>query len=648
MSDRLSRFEELIGDVEAFRLMLAGAFKEWMGTYNVLLADTGEYLFPKAKEEQCFRPFCRKLRSKEEGEKRCRKCNTNAALRAAQKGRPIVYPCHAGLIDAAIPILIDGELVATVFFGQVRPTEEDLEKEGLEKARRLERGLGFKAGELLSLFPQAPQISEDEINNTKDKVWRLVTYISQLGHERLELRKARQKDRQRLRESEALEKIAGELSGLVKGCDEFWSKVGLVLEQMTEVIGAHCAMIMIPESATGTRREFAVKAVAQLPIARFKGKIYSLDDEISRKVVEEGRITLTPFRKYRNPDTICGSIRQFASSLAAELDEVVLVRVGLGDEQPGMLLFFLSKKRDVFGNLPIEEETGMLVHLASLIGAAYHNYSLYQERQRESILRRGWLRRVTHQLLAPLHGLQGYAEDARRRLLRWEQEGPQSSADWTDEKVQQWRDELQRWKDSFESVVWSSHYAARLARNLAWIVFDEGRREGIEIEFNLVEDVGSLLIKCARDFQGIARMRGLRGLVVDAQSVECLNAKICINDELFRQAVGNLLDNAVKYSNRGTDILIEGGIVGEWAQIRVINEGIRLYPEEAERIFEDGCRGKEAYNRYFTGIGIGLTVARQIIELHGGKLTAQPSKRTSRGWHTTFVISLPVHTEGCQ
>jgi len=647
MSDGLSRFEELIGDVEAFRLMLDGAFKEWMGAYNVLLADTGEYLFPKAKEQEYFQPFCRMLRSEEEGERLCRESNRNAALRAAQEGEPIAYPCHAGLIDVAIPILIDGELIATVFCGQIRPKEENLEKEGLKKAQQLERELGFKAGELVSLWKRAPQISEDELNNTKDKVWKLISYISKLGHERLELQKAHQKDRQRLEESEALERIARELSGLAGEWDEFWSKVGLVLEQMTEVIGASCAMILIPRSATDTRGKLVVKAVAQLPIADFEGKLYSLGDAILCKVVEEGKIETVPFREYRDPDTICGSITQFVPSLAAELDEVVLVRVGLGNEQAGMLLFFLNKERDVSGSLPIQEEKGTLVHLASLIGAAYHNCWLYQERQRELILRRGWLRRVTHQLLAPLHGIQGYAEDAWTRLRRWEQWDLQA-AGWTEYKVQRWKDELQRWKHSFESIVWSSHYAARLANNLAWAVYIDGQKEKEEPDLDLVEDVGGLLIKCARDFQGIARERGLRKVEVNTQSVARLNGRLCVNDDLFRQAVGNLLDNAVKYSNRGTDILIEGEIVGEWAQIRVTNEGIRLYSREVERIFEEGHRGKEARRRHPAGTGIGLTVARQIIELHGGKLTVQPSKRTRRGWQTTFVISLPISTEGCQ
>jgi signal transduction histidine kinase/ligand-binding sensor protein len=650
MSERLSKFEEVIGDVEAFRLMLDGAFKEWKGTYDVLLSDTGEYLF-HPKEEQYFRPFCRKLRSNPGGEKWCWECDRDAAREAAQKGHPVVYLCHAGLIDAAVPILIDGELVATIFCGQGRPEDEALDREGLEKAHQLERALGFDAGELMRLWEQTPPISEGEINSTKDRVWKLVNYISWLGHERLELRQAHKRDQQRLEESKALEEVAKGLSRLVGKWDEFWNRINQVLEQMIAVIGASCAMVLIPESSADPSGKLVVKAVAQLPTV-FLGRSYSLYDQAFRKVVEEGEITPVPFGKYRDPNTICGSIRQLAPSLAAGLDEVVLARIGLGDEQAGMLLFFLNKEQDVSGSLSIQEEKGALVHLASLIGAAYHNCSLYQARQQDVILRRSWLRQVTHQLLSPLHGLQGYAEDAKGRLQRWQRVASQDSVDWTGEKVAQWKDELKRWERSFESIRWSSHYAARLASNLAWVVFTDGQRKEKPV-FELVEDVGGLLIRCARDFQGIARERGLRKVEVNTQegsthSVACLNGQICVNEDLFRQAVGNLLDNAVKYSDRGTDILIEGGYEGERAEIRVINTGIRLYPEEVEEIFRENYRTREARSRHPTGTGIGLTVAREIIELHGGTLRAQPSEWTSHGWQTICVISLSMHSEECR
>jgi signal transduction histidine kinase len=502
----------------------------------------------------------------------------------------------------------------------------------------LESELGFEQGELVSLWQQAPQISEDEINSTKDRVWKLVNYISELGHERLELQKAHQRDQQRLRESEALERAARDLSGLTSEWDEFWGKVSQVLEQMTEVIDASCGMVVVSESATGPQGKGDVKAIARLPAEHFQERVYSYD-EVFRKVVEESEIVTVPYGRHCDPNTIYGSIRQFAPSLATELDEVVLVPVRLGDEQVGTMLFFLSKGQDISGSVPILEKKGLLVQLASLIGVAYQNCRLYQVRQREIGLRRAWLEQVTHQLLAPLHGLQGYAENLWKRLQRWEAQSPQHFASWTEEEIR-W------WKYSLESMVWSSHYASRLAMNLVWPVYSDKQHERLDLE--VVEDVGSLLIACARSFQGIAEQKRLRKVTVKLHSVACLNGRLRASKDLLRQAVGNLLDNAVKYANPGTDVLIEGGIVGDRAEIRVINDGIRLYSEEVELILRDGYRGREARMRYPTGTGIGLTVARQIIELHGGTLTARPSEQTSRGWQTTFVISLPIHPKGCR
>lgn len=647
MSQRQALFEELIGDVDAFRLMLEGAFKQWEGSYDVLLADTGEYLFhPKA--DPSFRSFCRRLRSRPEGELLCWKCDKDAALRAANRGEPIVYSCHASLIDIAVPILVAGDLVATVFCGQIRPAIEMPDTKSWEKVQDLEDRLGFDSGELIALWKDTPRIAEDEVEKTVQRVWRLVNYISELGQERLELRKAHQKDRLRLRESEVLESVAKELGGLASNWTEFWTKVHNVLEQTIDVVGASCAMLLTPTDVSDSPGELVIRAVAGLPHDRFNGRAYMSHDTILQRVVDEDEVKQVPFGDYEDPSTICGSIRAEIPSLADSLDEAVMVRVGLGNHQAGLLLLFLNEEHDTSGSLSMKEEKGMIVHLASLIGTAHHNCFLYQAQQREMVLRRSWLRKVTHQLLAPIHGLQGYAEDAWRRLWWWQKRAPRSSGEWTENTLQRWTEELRRWEHSFESIVWSSHYAARLASNLAWMVYTHGEEESQELASELVEDAGGLLIRCARDFQGLARERGLRKVEVNTATMAKLDGQLCVDENLFRQAVGNLLDNAVKYSDKGTDIIIDGGIVGGKARLRVINVGIRLSRQEIDRVFDEGYRTKEASLRHPAGTGIGLTVARQIIELHRGTLTAQASRRISPGWQTQFTIYLPISPEECQ
>lgn len=643
MSEERSRLEELLRDTSAFRLMLDGAFRDWEGTYDVLLADTGKYLF-RSMDQPRFRPFCRKLRSEPAGEALCQECDQEAAIRAAEEQQPIVYSCHAGLRDVAVPIIVDDEAIATVFCGQVRTAQDEADALGLATAQQLESQLGFAPGELSDLWEQVPRVPEDTINLTVSRVWTLIQYVSGLAHERQELAYAHRKDQQRLRESEAIEAAARKLGALAPEMEKFWSNVSSVLEEVIPVIGADCAMVVVPETVAD-RERIVVQAVAHLPPEHFLGRSYDQYDDVFRRVMEKGEVERVPFRNYGQPDTICGSIRELAPAVAAEVHEVILVQVRMGEKQRSLLLFFLNRYRDAAGSLPSREERGMLMQLAFVIGTSFDNHRLYQRQQKELLLRRAWLRRVTHQLLAPLHGLQGYAEDAGRRLRRWQEETSADSDTWTEEKHARWKQEIRRWENSFESVRWSSFYAARLAHNLGWKVY--GPRDLRDRVLTLVDDVPGLLIRCARDFQGLARERRIRSVYVDTDSVRPLNERLCVDETLFHQAIGNLLDNAVKYSSPGSDIVVSGEIMDQEAGIRVTNYGIRLRAEDVQTIFDEGYRTREAARVNPTGTGIGLPVARQIIEMHSGTLEAQPSEQTGRGWQTVFVITLPLCPEDC-
>ena len=101
--------------------------------------------------------------------------------------------------------------------------------------------------------------------------------------------------------------------------------------------------------------------------------------------------------------------------------------------------------------------------------------------------------------------------------------------------------------------------------------------------------------------------------------------------------ITNLLDNAIKYSPDGGEIdvrlaSVEGGSV----EIAVRDRGLGIPPERRDQIFE---RFYQAHgNGYQSGMGLGLHISREIVELHGGEIRAEFPDDAG----TCFVVHLPT------
>ena len=108
--------------------------------------------------------------------------------------------------------------------------------------------------------------------------------------------------------------------------------------------------------------------------------------------------------------------------------------------------------------------------------------------------------------------------------------------------------------------------------------------------------------------------------------------------EALGQVVANLLSNALKYSPAATPIDIR--IVGDDEQVTlsVIDHGIGLGPQEAEQLFHRYARAVGAVEKGIPGIGLGLFLARGIVEAHGGTIRAASA---GRGQGTTFEVVIP-------
>ena len=104
------------------------------------------------------------------------------------------------------------------------------------------------------------------------------------------------------------------------------------------------------------------------------------------------------------------------------------------------------------------------------------------------------------------------------------------------------------------------------------------------------------------------------------------------------EAVINILENAVKYSERGTSVRIRVQRLTVSVRIEIEDEGIGILPEEKNRIFQRFYRGKEERVQREKGQGIGLYLTRQIIEKHHGTIKVMPVKPHG----SRFVIQLPL------
>ena len=105
------------------------------------------------------------------------------------------------------------------------------------------------------------------------------------------------------------------------------------------------------------------------------------------------------------------------------------------------------------------------------------------------------------------------------------------------------------------------------------------------------------------------------------------------------QVFSNLLNNAAKYTNSGGAIRLDARVTGKSVAVRVIDNGIGLTPAMLGRVFDMFAQVDYSLERSNAGLGVGLTLARRLVELHEGRLEAF-SEGTDKG--STFVATLPL------
>jgi CheY-like chemotaxis protein len=114
---------------------------------------------------------------------------------------------------------------------------------------------------------------------------------------------------------------------------------------------------------------------------------------------------------------------------------------------------------------------------------------------------------------------------------------------------------------------------------------------------------------------------------------------INVDPDRMAQIISNLLTNAAKYSEPGSRIVVEAEQAEKHVQIRVEDEGVGIAPAMIGSVFELFVQQPQTLDRSKGGLGLGLTIVRNLVELHGGTVRAQ-SEGVGRG--SAFIVDLPA------
>jgi signal transduction histidine kinase len=188
--------------------------------------------------------------------------------------------------------------------------------------------------------------------------------------------------------------------------------------------------------------------------------------------------------------------------------------------------------------------------------------------------------------------------------------------------------------DASEIVNRQIKKSLRMAEDLLSVLRFSGAQPSVEHE---PVSLSRIIIEIARDLD--PEMRGRE----QSLSLELARDEVWTRGDSLRlgQVLTNILENASKYSRRGGRIWLSVHRVERLAEIRVRDNGLGIDSDDLQHIFEPYFRSRSSRAGAQEGSGLGLTLARRLVELHGGTIEV---KSDGPGLGTEFTVRLSALT----
>jgi K+-sensing histidine kinase KdpD len=288
---------------------------------------------------------------------------------------------------------------------------------------------------------------------------------------------------------------------------------------------------------------------------------------------------------------------------------VLAVPLQVSDRRSGVLVLMTLRRPHKFA----EQDVPIVQTLADLIALAIDRARLETEAeairdaQEADRLRSEVMATLSHELRTPLAAIKGYST----AMLMTE-------VQWPEAKRREFLGLIDAECDNLQSMI---------GEILDSSLIDVGR---LAIEPQPVR-LPHLAREVAEDMQHRAETHRL---VVDFPAGFPI---VDADPRRIRQVIRNILDNAIKYSLHGGLVMIRGLVRPDDVVVSVSDQGVGISAEDLIPLFEKYFRVKSPTGYHVAGTGLGLQVARAIVEAHGGRIWAE----SKQGQGTTLYFSLP-------
>jgi PAS domain S-box-containing protein len=256
-----------------------------------------------------------------------------------------------------------------------------------------------------------------------------------------------------------------------------------------------------------------------------------------------------------------------------------------------------------------EQHERLVVGVASWASVALENARLFSMVQDASRLKDEFLASLSHELRTPLNAVLGYA-----RMLRGGVVSPDKQA------------------RAIETIERNATSLTQIVED----VLDISRIISGKLRLNVQPvDVPQVVADAVQVVTPAAEAKGLRiETVLDPKATP-----VSGDPERLQQVLWNLLSNAVKFTRRGGKVQVRLARVDSHVEVSVSDTGVGIAPEFLPHVFERFRQADASIARERGGLGLGLSIARQLAEMHGGTIAAA-SGGLDQG--STFTLRLPL------